>query len=168
MIGISADVKDGAAFTGYWLTRAAELVRRQGDAFLVAHGVSAPSQCVSMMLTLDTEGPLGVTEIARRLGISHQLARQRLQALLGEKFARERRDKTDLRKRHVALTPKGRREVALLSETFVHAEHAFVTLFDEIGVDVIRALKNLEAALLTSSILDRSESGSDARSDEVA
>ena len=157
------EAQGNGAFTGYWLTRAAELMRRQGDAFLEAQGVSLPSQCVSMMLALQSAGPVSITEIAGRLGISHQLARQRLQAMLALNYVRETGSKSDQRKREIALTVAGRREATRLNETLNLAEHVIASLLEEIGVDLVSVLKAFERALLERSLLDRSEAYSPSR-----
>ena len=136
----------GPAFLAHLLRRVSdELVRGAAEWYPEA-GVDAPPRTASTLLALDEHGPLGVTEIASLLRQSHPLVISWIRQLDAAGLIRSRADSKDGRRTVIALTVKGKDEVARLRKALVSMEAASRRLMDEAGPGLFEALARMDHA----------------------
>ena len=76
-----------------------------------ARATGMPSSRFSVMrLLANAEGDVGVTDLARQLGINPAAVTRQVQELEAEHLVKRRADPTDGRRSYVALSPKGRKQ----------------------------------------------------------
>ena len=129
------------------VSQLSSLLYEQMERCLVSRGLRLRSYTTSIVQTLPHAGPQSITELAGSLQLSHQLASQRVRWLVGEGFATIERGAQDRRRRIVTLTADGSAEAEKLQGFLPVLEAAYTDLFDEIGLDVDRAVLDATAAL---------------------
>lgn len=134
------------AFFGLLANRLIDHIVETGASVAVEQQIGAPVRAMSTLLLL-TEGPLTVTELATRLGVSHPGAIKTTRDLISRGLLRRSVDPSDMRRRPLALTGEGEGAVRRTQEFITHAQTVYRELFDEIGVDVHAALTAMEDAL---------------------
>jgi DNA-binding MarR family transcriptional regulator len=145
----------GLPFLAHRLRRASELILEGSAEALRAFGSAAPTRAGSTLLLLRAHGPMGVTEIAFRLRLSHPLIIRLTDALDGEGLVRAETDPGDQRRRLIALTPKGEAEAARLEAFSQALARTFEAMFAESGVDLFAAIERFEAVAETRPVADR-------------
>lgn len=134
------------AFLANRLDRLAGLIVEQGDDMLASAGLSFPSRAVSTVMLIGERRRISAAEIARELGQAHQLVTQRLQLLIQRKIVRRLNDPSDARRKQLALTSRGERELERLLEAVQQTDEAMKRLFEEIECDLaVAALRAMEA-----------------------
>lgn len=129
------------------VSQLSSLLYQQMERCLVSRGLRLRGYTTSIVQTLHHAGPQSITELAGSLQLSHQLASQRVRWLVGEGFATIERGAQDRRRRIVTLTADGSAEAEKLQGFLPVLEAAYTDLFDEIGLDVDRAVLDATAAL---------------------
>ena len=129
------------------VSQLSSLLYEQMERYLVSRGLRLRGYTTSMVQTLHYAGPQSITELAGSLQLSHQLASQRVRSLVGEGFATIERGAQDRRRRIVTLTANGSAEAEKLQGFLLDLEASYTDLFDEIGLDVNRAVLDATAAL---------------------
>lgn len=145
----------GPAFIAHRFRRASELFLEGSNGFLAAHGFHAPPRSASTMLLLRERGPLGITEIAQALKLSHPLIIKLAAALAAQHLVEELEDPRDRRRRLISLTPEGGAQAERLVELSRIAGDTYRALGEEIGVDLPAMFERLESAVATRSIAQR-------------
>lgn len=145
----------GPAFVAHRFRRASQMFLEGSSGFLAAHGFHAPPRSASTMLLLRERGPLGVTEIAQTLKLSHPLIIKLADALAAQHLVEEQKDPRDQRRRLIALTPEGLAQAERLVELSRIVGDTYCELGKEIGVDLPAMFERLEAAVATRSIEQR-------------
>jgi len=72
------------------------------------------SRFALMRLLAVAEGDVGVMDLARQLGVNPAAVTRQVQELEREGLIRRRADQKDKRRRHVSLSPRGRRRFAAI------------------------------------------------------
>ena len=134
------------AFFGLLANRLINHVVETGASVAVEQQIGAPVRAMSTLLLL-REGPLTVTELATRLGVSHPGAIKITRDLISRGLLRRSVDPSDVRRRPLALTDEGEVAVRRTQEFVMNAQTVYRELFEEIGVDVHAALTAMEDAL---------------------
>lgn len=147
----------GRPFAAHRLRRLSDLFVDGNAAWLPRFGVEAPARTLSTLLLLDEAGPLGVTELAARLRLSHPLLIRMTEALAERGLIAFAPDPADARRRPVALTEKGRAEVARVRSAIAVLDRAYAELFAEIGADLVDLVGRVEAACLSDGFGSRLE-----------
>ena len=145
----------GLPFLAHRLRRASELILEGSAEALRDFGSAAPTRAGSTLLLLRAHGPMGITEIAFRLRLSHPLIIRLADALAGEGLVSAETDPADQRRRLIALTPKGEAEAARLEAFSQALARAFEAMFAESGADLFAAIERFEAAAETRPVADR-------------
>ncbi|WP_339743655.1 MarR family transcriptional regulator [uncultured Maricaulis sp.] len=146
---------DGRAAFALRVRQASVDLYEQMDECLQAHGLLLPAYATSLVQTLFHVGSQSVSALAEELGLSHQLASQRLKWLEKEGLVEIGDDPDDRRRRQVRLTESGTQEAQKLQTFLPLLERAYSHLFDEIGMDLHRGLVDGRNALSTKSLLAR-------------
>ncbi len=135
------------AFFGNRLSRLVDLIVEQGEDLFRNRGLSLPSTSASTVLYLSEHGNVSAADVARDLKQPHQLATQRVQALLELGLVKRSKDPNDARRNVLVLTESGKREARKLKECLADAARAYEQLSDEIGIDVSQFVLSLSQAL---------------------
>lgn len=145
----------GLPFLSHRLKRASELILEGSAEALRARGMAAPARAGSTLLLLRANGPTGITEIAYRLRLSHPLIIKLAKELAAAGLVEDRTDRRDNRRRLLALTAKGRREVKRIDGYMAQLARAFTEMFEEAGADLFDALQRFERAAEARPIAKR-------------
>ena len=101
------------------------------------------------------EGPVGVTEVAEKVKLSHPAIIQITDGLLKAKLVSAKSDPADARRRVFVLTAKGRRWEPELRQIWNDLAKAQLDAFRAAGWDVLEQLKSIEQELQDRPIHDR-------------
>lgn len=96
---------------------------------------------------LNFKSPLSVTEIASELGITQPAVTQLADILIKKGYITHVKDKTDTRKRMLALSKKGNEMIPVLEPVWESFKESTKELFSSTGYDVLLVLTKLENAL---------------------
>lgn len=141
----------GPGFLAHRLRRASEAILEATTQVLRREGFAGPPRAVSMLLLLREQGPLGITELAYRLQLSHPMVIKLTRALADERLIADAADPRDNRRRLVALTETGRAQTAV-AERVADAVGRIVT---EQGGALLTALDAFTAELATDPLEGR-------------
>jgi DNA-binding MarR family transcriptional regulator len=143
------------AFVANRLSALVELIALQGDSLLQDAGISMPSRAVSCVLLVGDQGQVSAADIAKALQQPHQLATQRVEALIKLGLLKRIDDRKDARRKILTLTAKGKDEYARLNVRLAEAEKAFLGLFAEIDCDLPAVIERALEALRSTPLLER-------------
>ena len=142
-------------FTVRALEKLIALLETQADAALGRSGVEFPARTTPIVLLLAQRGPLSAADVARELAEAHQLVTQRINLLLDLKIVSRVADPHDARRKLLRITPRGKKQLTLLSVGLEEAEAVFAVLFEEVGVDLETVAMQMIEALQRQSFLER-------------
>ena len=100
-------------------------------------------------------GPLSVTDLAGRIGVTHPAVNQGAAELLRAGLLRASGDRRDKRRRLLELSPKGQRLLAALQPLWREIRQANAGLLDEASPGLLGEIGRLERALDGRSMHDR-------------
>ena len=100
-------------------------------------------------------GPVGVTEVAEQVKLSHPAIIQITDGLLASKLIQAKKDPNDARRRVFVLTAKGRRWEPELKQIWNDLAKAQSDAFRAAGWDVLEQLKKIESELDRRGIHER-------------
>ncbi|MFY0638064.1 MarR family transcriptional regulator [Maricaulis maris] len=133
-------------FLGLLLGRLVDRLVEDGGGPAEAAGIRAPVRTFSMMLLLD-RADQSVTELARRLGVTHAAVIKTSRALGELGFLARGDDTADARRKPLRLTPAGRAEAARIADYMARAGQVYAGLFEEIGGDLFAVAQAFDVAL---------------------
>jgi DNA-binding MarR family transcriptional regulator len=136
----------GRPFLAHRLRRLAEAFVDGYGRWLPTFGIDAPPRALSTLLLLDKEGPLGVTEIAARLRLSHPLLIKLARELEAKGLVCAEQDPRDGRRRLIALTDAGRGQAAAVRRATAIIDRAYADVLRETGIDMMEGCARLEKA----------------------
>jgi MarR family transcriptional regulator, organic hydroperoxide resistance regulator len=138
--------RQGPAFLAHLLRRLSDELVRGASEWYPEAGISAPPRTASTLLALAGHGPLGVTEIANVLKQSHPLVISWIRQLKAQGLIRSSADAGDARRTVIALTARGRAEVARLRLGLAVMADASQQLMDTAAPGLFDALWRMEEA----------------------
>ncbi len=154
----------GPAVLGPQLLRLLNIIIDDSTAALQDRNTDLPSHLSSTLLVLGRKGACGKVDIARELGVTHQLTTHRIGLLKELELVAEKPDPKDRRRTILTLSKTGQRRVKVLNGICVDLENAYAELFSELGVDlfntVIRARKALETKSLQVRLAEHAQASS--------
>ena len=106
-------------------------------------------------LVLKSDQPIAVTEIARRLGVTHPAVVQIVKDMSREGVILTDEGKDDRRQRLVTLSEKGKRMAPRLEQLLDDIRHATGEFARDSSLDLIAICETLESALTTHGVFDR-------------
>ena len=146
--------RSGAAAIGARLRQLSDRVDREASAAYAALGVRFDQRGFGVMNQLAAGMPLGITELARRLGISHPAVIQIRRVLEQQGLVAASGSAADARRTMLTLTPAGHRFVAAARPLWTALAQVSRELDSEAG-GLVDALLRLEQALDRRCIADR-------------
>jgi DNA-binding MarR family transcriptional regulator len=124
------------AFLGNVLVRLMDVIEEQGNELYRDVGLSFPPRASSTILLISERDGVTTADIARELHQPHQLATQRVEALIKLGLLKRKVDPEDARRKKLILTRKGKKEASLLRVTLLEAKNMFEALYKEIEVNL--------------------------------
>ena len=104
---------------------------------------------------LSQKSPLSIVDVSRTLGISHPCVNQIANDMIKAGMVKQLKDKTDKRKRLLALSEKGLSMLPKVQPVWDGMEAAVRNMIASTGVDVMGMLEKIEKALDEQSLHDR-------------
>lgn len=135
-------------FLGRLSEQLSELIEQQSAEVFKRAGLVIPVKSSSLMGAIATLGPVSVADLGRALDRSHQLIQQKIPKLVKLELVTRQPDPEDQRVTLIAITDKGREQLALLDNLDGEFERAYAEMEQDAGpvFDTIkRAIKSLQA-----------------------
>ena len=151
-------INHNVAFTNKRFFDLFMLINEQADIVYKDIGIKFPVVASSTVLYLAKSKQGSLTEIAKGLGMSHQLISQRVKILLNLELITKHPAPNDKRKTIYTLTEKGEEQSKLLLDYCVGAEKAFNNLSETVGVDLLATINKAIVALHDTSFAERYDS----------
>jgi DNA-binding MarR family transcriptional regulator/N-acetylglutamate synthase-like GNAT family acetyltransferase len=104
---------------------------------------------------LSKKSPLSISEITTELGYSQPAVTQIANIMVKKGIIKVVKDKTDTRKRMLALSPKGAALLPKLEPIWKGFEDAIAELFSSVGYDVLSIIEKIENELTQKDMLQR-------------
>lgn len=124
---------DDAVFLGRAVERLSILIAEQSQIVFDRMGIVIPVRSCSLMIHLAALGPASASDLARKLGHSHQLVMQKIPKLISLGLIDHRNDDDDARRRLFELTDKGVTQLAKFEQCTSLILAAYDGLFAEVG-----------------------------------
>ena len=114
---------------------------------------------VSTYKSLATDAPMTVTELGRRLRLTHPAVIQITRDMAKGGWIVEERDPEDGRRRLLSLSPHALSRRQELEQAWQALATAQQAIFDELGVDILGLLERVDGALDRQSLCERALEG---------
>jgi DNA-binding MarR family transcriptional regulator len=142
-------------YLSHFCRRLADLINEQGSEIIAEMKLDTPSTAISTVLFLDKIKTSTVANLAVELGVSHQMATQRINALEKLKLVTRQSSPLDKRAKFVMLTQKGQTEVTKLIPFTIKMNQAFNGLESELACELTQFIRKAEIALLKTPLKQR-------------
>jgi DNA-binding MarR family transcriptional regulator len=147
--------KINSAFLGHFARRMADLIIEQGSEILRDLDLTTPATSISTMLYLDKNHQVTVAVLADALGVSHQMATQRINFLEKLSLVKRVSSPEDKRSKMITLTQIGQSEVIKLIPFTKKIENVFEELEVEMDCKLTKIIHQTELALRNKSLKER-------------
>ena len=137
----------GSGYINLVVRRLGQRIAAAGDAYMRQTGVKTSATSTAILAYVARYDQAAIAEVAQALGYSHQAVAKAVEAMDKAGLMQTRASAEDLRKRLITLTDKGRQEAEMVEAVAARAAAVFAEVFDEIGVDVFKAMRAFETAL---------------------
>lgn len=149
----------GALALDHRFRRMTEALLRTADDLYEARGLPFRARWTSTYQLLFSDGPLGITDLAERLRLTHPAIIGITDAMREEGLVSDARDRNDARRRMIALTARARELDGELRALWKALADVQRERFAAAGVDIVDVLDDVEDGMaerpLTSEVLDR-------------
>lgn len=145
----------GSSFMSHYARRLADLINEQAAVVLEDLELSIPASAVSTVQFIHQNEGVTVALIAESLGVTHQMATQRINSL--EKLSLVKRVllPNDQRAKQVILSGKGLHEIRTLQPFMKKMKSVFQQFESELGVELSKYIYQAELSLREMSLNDR-------------
>jgi DNA-binding MarR family transcriptional regulator len=151
----------GPGYLNLVVRRVSQRIAAAGDAYMRQTGIATSATSTAVLAYVARHDRAAIASIAQALGYSHQAVAKAVEAMEQAGLMQSSGTAEDLRKRLLSLTRKGRQEAEMVDAVAARAAAVFGDVFDEIGVDVFKALRAFETALdrrpLVGRLLEQSK-----------
>ncbi len=145
----------GALALGNRLKRLADRLIQDSSQVYRSDSAGFEPRWFPVFMYLYRRGPTSITGLARALGVSHPGINKVANELIEAKLAAPYRDRSDKRKRVLALTSIGREKYQQLEPVWRDIRQAVQSMIDEGPGQLLPALADLEQRLGESSLISR-------------
>ncbi|HEV8365637.1 MAG TPA: MarR family winged helix-turn-helix transcriptional regulator, partial [Gemmatimonadaceae bacterium] len=142
----------GALVLDHRFRRLSENFLRTGEECYGALDLPFRARWASTYLLLEESGPLGITEIADALKLTHPAVIAITDEMRDAGILSSARDRDDARRRAVALTTKGRALSKKLHELWQAMAQAQRRRFTDAGCDIVAVLDAIDDGLMTQPL----------------
>ncbi|MCW8876578.1 MAG: MarR family transcriptional regulator [Kangiellaceae bacterium] len=147
--------KLSSAFMAHFCRRLSDLIIEQGSELIAELNLVTPTTAVSSVFYLDKNPQATVAELANALGVSHQMATQRINQLTRLKLVERVSSTEDKRAKVINLTKLGKAEVKKLLPLTEQMTQAFDQLEEELGSELTKLIRRTELALIEKPLRER-------------
>ncbi len=147
--------KLGNAFLAHYARRLSDLISEQGTEVLQKLNLITPSSSISTMVFLSQNKQVSGATLANALGVSHQMATQRINALIKLSLIKRVASPTDKRTKNIVLTPQGEKEITMIKPFLKKMQRVFDDLIDELGSDLGEIIQKTEHLLHNKTLEQR-------------
>jgi DNA-binding MarR family transcriptional regulator len=137
------------------LKRLSDRLMRDGSRIYREQGLDFEPRWFTVFYLLSQKSPWAVTEIARKLRVSHPAVNQVANAMEKAGLMVSQKDKADERKRLLSLSPSGKALVTKLKPIWNDFKLSAGELLEESGVDLLEALDRIENSLDDTEMYER-------------
>ena len=137
------------------LRQLADQISLESRPILRQRGISTDPKTISVLMFVAGKSRTTTAEIARALGLSHQLATQRVNRLLDQQLIEIVSDSSDSRLRPVQLAAEGEAEVRQLTPVIEQLDAVLRQVFEEIDSDPVAIANDMFEALSQHSLQTR-------------
>jgi len=131
------------------------LMEKQAKPAYERMGLIIPVISTSTVIFILESQEASLLDIARGLGITHQLAAQRIKTLTKLGIICAHKDTNDKRRTNYRLTKLGFEQSQLLITYLQKADQVFKDLNEELGLDLMHVLKQVCGSFELNSLADR-------------
>ena len=147
----------GRTYMAHFCRRLADLIIAQASEILAEKGLTTPSTALSTIFYLDQNQNTTVASLASALDVSHQMATQRINALVKLGLVTRSSSDEDKRAKFVVLTSMGKKEAKQLYPFMTEMTLVFGDLEAELDCELTTMIRKAESSLLQRSLKQRSE-----------
>ena len=141
-------------FLGRLSEQLSELIEQQSAEVFKRAGLIIPVKSSSLMAAVARLGPASVADLGRALDRSHQLIQQKIPKLVKLELVTRQADPEDQRVTLIAITDKGREQLALLDSLDGAFERAYAEMEQDAG-PVFDGIKRAIQSLKARSLVER-------------
>ena len=145
----------GNEYLAHFSRRLSDLIIEQASVILQEAQLVTPTTAISSILFLANEKDVTVAALADALGVSHQMATQRINALEKLKLLQRVEDQEDKRAKKIVLTELGKQEAAFLTPLTHQLKSAFDSLEAELDCSLTKVIRSAELALVAKPLKSR-------------
>lgn len=116
------------------------LIEQQTQPIFDSLGIIVPIKSCSTLLTLLELKQASLVDIAKQLGQSHQLVKQKIPKLINLGLVQQHSDKEDKRRTLYSLTSKGEYQSHKIKEYLKQSAALVDSISEEIGVDIFETI----------------------------
>ena len=142
-------------YLAHYCRRLSNLIIEQSSQILNELGVITPTASISSLIFLKSNNPVSVAALAEALGVSHQMATQRVNQLEKLGLVERIHSKGDKRVKQISLTQLAQREIKLLKPFVAQVDRVCAELNQEIDCELMPILRKAELALLERPLNQR-------------
>lgn len=140
---------------GSRLKRLSDCIMQDVTTIYKTQNVDFEPRWFTCFYTLYHYSPISVTEISKKLGVSHVAVNHMLKGLQKKDLVCSQTDEKDKRKRLVSLSKKGKEIYPKLQPVWKNLESTVHKFVMEIEYDVIDVLKKMEESMAQKSLVER-------------
>ena len=144
-----------SSFLAHYARRLADLIIEQGSKLLKDLDISVPTTSISTILYISKNGAPSVATLAEELGVTHQMASQRINLLEKMLMVERANHPTDKRAKIVRLTKLGVSEAEKLIPFTKQMDKVFDELETEVGCQLTQVIRQTELSLLNRPLYER-------------
>ena len=145
----------GNEYLAHFSRRLSDLIIEQASSIMQEASLVTPTTAISTIMFLVKQKSATVAFLAEQLGVSHQMATQRINALEKLDLVKRIESENDKRTKNVALTQLGQKEAKIISTLTKQFKTAFDSLEDEIDCHLAQMIRTAEKALLEKPLRAR-------------
>lgn len=147
----------GSSFMSHYARRLADLINEQASDVLQQLNLCVPASAISTLQFINLNSKVTVAHIADAMGVSHQMATQRINAL--EKLSLVKRVKlpSDQRAKQIKLSNMGQSEIKALHPFMKTMKCLFDELENELGHELSQTIYQAELSLQKNTLKQRFE-----------
>lgn len=145
----------GELALGSRLKRLSDKIMRDGSKIYQDNGIEFEPRWFPVFYTLSKQSPLGVTEIARNLGITHAAVSQVVRELLRKKLIVAVTDPLDGRRRLLSLSDKGKDLLPEIQEVWNDIAVGIHQMLNQHQTNIIDGIREVERSFEEMSLHQR-------------
>lgn len=131
------------------------LIEQQTQPIFDSLGIIVPIKSCSSLLTLLELEQASLVDIAKQLGQSHQLVKQKIPKLIKLGLIQQHSDKEDKRRTLYSLTNKGKQQSNKIKEYLKQSADLVDNISEEIGVDIFSTIDKAIKSMKNKSLWER-------------